>query len=156
VIGAKLAAFEIEQGLKLFRSFQSLHMRPVLLLVIAAAMTVGAAAQTGEKKVEVSFCDLAPPESVRHTGPSFTEMFRFKLLTSESPSAAVRIRGEHIAAADVSRCIRSWKFKNFTAGDLFLIAFRWEHPGGWKELRVVSKDYDETTPAKTKSENHNP
>ena len=115
----------------------------------ALAFVAVAHAQDGsERAVEPSFCELAPPESVRQENTSFTEMFRFKLSDTGVPLAAVRLRGEFIAAADVTKCIRTWKFHNFDPGDSFLIALRWEHPQGWAELRITSRDYSATFPKK--------
>lgn len=118
--------------------------------ILAATALVGQArAQTAnEKTVEPSFCELAPPESVQQENTNFTEMFRFKLSDTGAPMPAVRLRGEHINASEVTKCIKTWKFRNFEPGDSFLIAFRWEHGPGWTELRITSRDYSVIFPKK--------
>ena len=116
------------------------------LLISAAFVAVTHAQEGAERSVEPSFCELAPPESVQQEKTNFTEMFRFKLSDTGAPLPAVRLRGEFINASDFSKCVRTWKFHNFAAGDSFLIALRWEHPEGWTELRITSKDYSATFP----------
>ena len=119
------------------------------ILLMAVAFAALAHAQDGtERSVEPSFCELSPPETVKQENTNFTEMFRFKLSDTGVPLAAVRLRGEFIAAGDVTKCIRTWKFHNFEPGDSFLIALRWEHPQGWTELRITSRDYTATFPKK--------
>jgi hypothetical protein len=122
---------------------------PAVLLFTAIAFATLAQAQDGtERSVEPSFCELSPPEAVKQDNTNFTEMFRFKLSDTGVPLSAVRLRGEFIAASDVSKCVRTWKFHNFEPGDSFLIALRWEHPQGWTELRITSRDYSATFPKK--------
>ena len=116
------------------------------VFLIGAFVPLSHAQESGERSVEPSFCELAPPESVQQENTNFTEMFRFKLSDTGAPLSAVRLRGEFINANDVSKCVRTWKFHNFAAGDSFLIALRWEHPEGWTELRITSKDYSATFP----------
>lgn len=119
------------------------------ILIAAVFVSAAHAQESTERSVEPSFCELAPPESVQQENTSFTEMFRFKLSDTGAPLPAVRLRGEFISANDFSKCVRTWKFHNFAAGDSFLIALRWEHPQGWTELRITSKDYSATFPKKS-------
>ena len=118
-------------------------------LIAASFVTISHAQESTERSVEPSFCELAPPESVQQEKTNFTEMFRFKLSDTGAPLPAVRLSGEFINANDFSKCVRTWKFHNFTAGDSFLIALRWEHPDGWTELRITSKDYSATFPKRS-------
>jgi len=121
----------------------------VFLTAIALAVQVCGQEAANEKVVEPSFCNLLPAESVQQSNTSFTEIFRFKLSDTGTPSPAVRVHGEYLTVADVTKCVRTWKFRNFEAGESFLVAFRWEHGGGWTELRITSRDYSATFPKKS-------
>ena len=118
------------------------------LATIVLAIPVRGQDATGERAVEPSFCDLAPAESVQQSNTSFTEIFRFKLSDTGAPSPAARVHGEYLSVTEVTKCVRTWKFRNFEPGDSFLIAFRWEHGTGWTELRITSRDYSATFPKK--------
>ncbi|MFN6964330.1 MAG: hypothetical protein ACK4S4_11260 [Pyrinomonadaceae bacterium] len=118
-------------------------MRALPFLLMILVLSVAAAqAQPAERSVQASFCELMPTEAARESRTGFTAIFRFRMVTAETPSAASRMRGDQLSTDDVSRCIRTWKFTNFSAGDLFLASFRWDHQTGWTELRLSSRGYE--------------
>lgn len=97
------------------------------------------------KSLLSSFCQFSVSEQLMQTSISFTEIYTFTLDQNGKALGVKRVSGQYLDQQEVTTCIRKWEFSGFAPTSRVTVSFTWKHAEGWTEMKVISKDFIQTT-----------
>jgi hypothetical protein len=123
-------------------------MRSVFAALIFAALLLTAsksAPQRERKSLLSSFCQFSLSEQLIQTSISFSEVYTFTLDENGKARGIKRVSGDYVDLQEVTGCINRWEFSGFAPKSRVTVSFTWRHAVGWIEMKVISKDFTQTT-----------
>jgi len=76
---------------------------------------------------------------------SFSEVYTFTLDDNGKALGIKRVAGEYLDQQEVMACINRWEFSGFAPKSRTNVSFTWQHALGWTEMKIISKDFIQTT-----------
>jgi len=97
------------------------------------------------KSLLSSFCQFPVSEQMIQSSISFTEIYSFTLNEKGNALGIKRVSGDYLKLQEVVRCLSRWEFSGFAPRTRVTVSFTWKHGAGWTEMKVLSKDFVQTT-----------